>query len=91
MAATLGSEGTEAGLQAGSLCITPLSCAFVLSVARGRTGPHTCSPNGLLAGTRRALRAGQQADVQVAPAHQPREVAADHQHRADVAEQVAEV
>jgi hypothetical protein len=40
---------------------------------------------------RRAVLAGQQADVQVAPGHQPREVAADHQHRADVGEQLVEV
>ena len=39
----------------------------------------------------RALLASQQADVQVAPAHQPREVATDHQHRPDVGEQLVEV
>jgi hypothetical protein len=37
------------------------------------------------------VHASQQADVQIAPAHQPREVAADHQHRTDVGEQPAEV
>jgi hypothetical protein len=35
---------------------------------------------------RRAVHPGQEADVQVAPAHQPGEVAAGQQHRADVGE-----
>jgi hypothetical protein len=41
--------------------------------------------------SRREVHSGQQADVQVAPAHQPGDVAADHQHRTNVAEQRAEV